>query len=87
MLQHYKGQNAVEKGFRFLKDKSFRMAEFYLKKEDRMMPSVIMVLALLILCYRGMGAQKTTEGDWSDRVEPARKAYSKANAQMGIPEV
>jgi len=49
MLQHYKGQNAVEKGFRFLKDKSFRVAEVYLKKEERIEAlSMIMVLSLLI---------------------------------------
>jgi transposase len=49
MLQHYKGQNAVEKGFRFLKDKSFRVAEVYLKKEERIEAlSMIMVLSLLV---------------------------------------
>jgi len=35
MLRHYKGQNAVERGFRVLKDKSFRVAEVYLKKGAR----------------------------------------------------
>lgn len=49
MLRHYKGQNAVENGFRFLKDKSFRVAEVYLKKEVRTDAlSMIMVLAPLI---------------------------------------
>jgi transposase len=49
ILRYYKGQNAVEKGFRFLKDKSFRMAEVYLKKEERIEAlSMIMVLSLLI---------------------------------------
>ena len=49
MLQYYKGQNAVEKGFRFLKDKSFRVAEVYLKKKERIEAlSMIMVLSLLI---------------------------------------
>jgi len=49
MLQYYKGQNAVERGFRFLKDKSFRVAEVYLKKEERIEAlSMIMVLSLLI---------------------------------------
>ncbi len=49
MLQYYKGQSAVEKGFRFLKDKSFRVAEVYLKKEERIEAlSMIMVLSLLI---------------------------------------
>ena len=32
ILSYYKGQQAVEQGFRFLKDKSFRVAEVYLKK-------------------------------------------------------
>jgi len=32
MLDNYKNQNAVEKGFRFLKDKIFRSSEVYLKK-------------------------------------------------------
>lgn len=49
MLDNYKGQNAVERGFRFLKDKSFRIAEVYLKKEERIDAlSMIMVLSLLI---------------------------------------
>lgn len=49
MLQYYKGQNAVERGFRFLKDKSFRIAEVYLKKEERIEAlSMVMVLSLLI---------------------------------------
>ena len=32
LLNYYKGQQSVESGFRFLKDKSFRVAEVYLKK-------------------------------------------------------
>ena len=32
LLSYYKGQQSVERGFRFLKDKSFRVAEVYLKK-------------------------------------------------------
>ncbi len=30
--KYYKGQQSVERGFRFLKDKSFRVAEVFLKK-------------------------------------------------------
>jgi len=50
MLQYYKGQNAVEKGFRFLKDKSFRVAEVYLKKEERI-EALSMIMALSLLIY------------------------------------
>ena len=35
ILGLYKEQGAVEKGFRFLKDKSFHAAEIYLKREER----------------------------------------------------
>jgi transposase len=49
MLDYYKNQSAVEKGFRFLKDKSFRISEVYLKKPERIEAlSMVMVLTLLI---------------------------------------
>lgn len=35
ILEYYKNQAAVERGFRFLKDKSFRISEVYLKKPER----------------------------------------------------
>lgn len=49
MLEYYKNQSAVEKGFRFLKDKSFRISEVYLKKPERIEAlSMLMVLTLLL---------------------------------------
>jgi transposase len=49
ILSYYKGQQAVERGFRFLKDKSFRVAEVYLKKPERIEAlAMIMVLTLMI---------------------------------------
>jgi transposase len=49
MLDHYKNQSKVEKGFRFIKDKSFRVSEVYLKKPQRIEAlSIIMVLTLMI---------------------------------------
>lgn len=49
MLDYYKNQSAVEKGFRFLKDKSFRISEVYLKKPERIEAlSMVMVLTLLL---------------------------------------
>jgi transposase len=49
MLDHYKNQSKVEKGFRFIKDKSFRVSEVYLKKPQRIEAlSMIMVLTLMI---------------------------------------
>ena len=52
MLSYYKGQQAVERGFRFLKDKQFRVSKVYLKKEERIEAlAMIMVLTLLIYSY------------------------------------
>jgi len=49
LLEYYKGQGAVERGFRFLKDKSFRAAEVFLKKNSRIQAlAMIMVLCLFI---------------------------------------
>jgi transposase len=52
MLDYYKGQQTVERGFRFLKDKCFHVSEVYLKKEERIEAlCMIMVLSLLIYSF------------------------------------
>jgi len=49
LLANYKGQSAVERGFRFLKDRSFRVYEVYLKKPSRIQAlAMVMVLCLFI---------------------------------------
>ena len=49
MLENYKNQSKVEKGFKFIKDKTFRVSDVYLKKPQRIEAlSMIMVLTLLI---------------------------------------
>lgn len=50
MLQHYKGQQSVERGFRFLKDKRFHIAQVYLKKKERIQ-SLAMIMVLTLLVY------------------------------------
>jgi transposase len=50
ILNHYKGQMLVEKGFRFLKDKSFRVAEVFLKSEKRI-EALCMVMVLFLMIY------------------------------------
>ena len=49
VLSYYKGQQSVERGFRFLKDGTFHAAKIYLKKESRIEAlSMIMVLCLFV---------------------------------------
>ena len=52
MLNYYKGQQTIERGFRFLKDKCFHVSEVFLKKEERIEAlCMIMVLSLLIYSF------------------------------------
>jgi transposase len=52
VLKHYKNQMLVEKGFRFLKDRSFRVSEVFLKSEKRIKAfCMIMVLCLMVYCF------------------------------------
>jgi transposase len=70
ILANYKGQQKVEHGFRFLKDKSFHVAEIYLKKEERIESlAMIMVLALLIYAF----------GEWLLRKKLAETGMSVPN--------
>ncbi len=49
LLANYKEQGAAERGFRFPKDPSFRVAEIFLKKPSRIQAlAMIMVLCLLV---------------------------------------
>ena len=49
LLANYKEQGTVERGFRFLKDPSFRVAEIFLKKPSRIQAlAMIMVLCLFV---------------------------------------
>jgi transposase len=49
LLDYYKNQGTIERGFRFLKDKSFKVAEIFLKKNSRIQAlAMIMVLCLFI---------------------------------------
>ena len=49
MLEYYKEQQTVERGFRFIKDRSFHVSEVYLKNESRIAAlAMLMVLCLLV---------------------------------------
>jgi transposase len=50
MLAYYKGQDKVEKGFRFLKDKTFSVSNVYLKKKTRI-EALMMIMVLCLMIY------------------------------------
>jgi len=67
LLKYYKEQGTVERGFRFLKDKSFRVSEVYLKKESRI-EALAMVMVLCLLLY------SIAEWKLRTRLEEAKEA-------------
>jgi len=53
MLEGYKGQAQVERGFRFLKDPRFMASSFFLESERRIM-ALLMVMTLCLLVYSAL---------------------------------
>jgi transposase len=49
-LTLYKGQSRVERGFRFLKDSTFRVSQILLKKTQRIQ-ALLMVMVLTLFVY------------------------------------
>jgi transposase len=50
MLNYYKGQDRVEKGFRFLKGDTFSVSKVYLKKKSRI-EALTMIMGLYLMIY------------------------------------
>ena len=59
ILSLYKEQGAVEKGFRFLKDKSFHTSEIYLKREERI--EGLMLLMTIALAIYNLAEEELRE--------------------------
>jgi transposase len=67
IINGYKGQQTVERGYRFLKDPQFFTSSFFLKKPERI-SALIMVMTLALLVYsiaqkrlsEAMRVEKTT---------------------------
>ena len=53
MLEGYKGQVQVERGFRFLKDPRFMASSFFLESERRIM-ALLMVMTLCLMVYSAL---------------------------------
>ncbi len=54
MLEGYKGQVQVERGFRFLKDPQFMASSLFLESERRIM-ALLIVMTLYLLVYSALG--------------------------------
>jgi len=50
MLEYYKEQSTVERGFRFIKDGRFHVSEVYLENENRI-AALAMIMMLCLMVY------------------------------------
>jgi len=74
LLAKYKGQGAVERGFRFLKDRSLRLAEVFLKKTSRIQAlAMIRVPCLFIYSITGFRLRKELERSGKTVTSQAKK--------------
>lgn len=53
LLQHYKGQAKVERGFRFLKDPLFIASAFFVEKPERV-EALLLIMALCLTVYAAL---------------------------------
>jgi len=78
MLEYYKEQSAVERGFRFIKDKRFHVSEVYLKNENRIAAlSMLMVLCLLIYSVAEWWFRKILKEQNATVMNPRKQPTSK----------
>jgi transposase len=77
MLEYYKEQSAIERGFRFIKDKRFHVSEVYLKNENRIAAlSMLMVLCLLIYSVAEWWFRKILKEQNATVMNPRKKPTS-----------
>ena len=85
LLEYYKGQGTVERGFRFLKDKSFRVSEVYLKKNSRIQAlAMIMVLCLFIYSMVEFRMRRTLERTGETVISQTKKQTQKADFEVDL---
>ncbi len=53
LLAHYKSQQSVERGFRFLKSPDFLTSSFYLKKPERI-EALLMIMTCCLMLYAAL---------------------------------
>ena len=85
LLEYYKGQGTVERGFRFLKDKSFRVSEVYLKKKSRIQAlAMIMVLCLFIYSMVEFRMRRNLERTGETVISQTKKQTQRPTSEVDL---
>jgi transposase len=83
LLAHYKSQQKVERGFRFLKSPEFLTSSIYLKKPQRI-EALLMIMTLSLMVYAGLEHKIREELKHTDEFFPSmvkNKTTSKPTAR------
>ena len=81
ILDLYKSQQNIERGFKFLKDPHFMADSFYLKKEERI-SSLLMIMSLSLLIYN-YGQYKLHKNQKNQSIKlPNQKGKSKEKISL-----
>ena len=75
-LTLYKSQQAVEKGFRFLKSPDFLTSSIYLKKPERI-EALLMVMTTCLMVYAALEHQIRKQLQAKDMYFPSQKKKRK----------
>lgn len=70
LLEHYKSQQKVERGFRFLKSPEFLTSSIFLKKPQRI-EALLMIMTLSLLVYAGLEHKVREQLSQSDEFFPS----------------
>jgi transposase len=81
MLAYYKGQDKVEKGFRFLKDNTFCVSQVYLKKKTRI-EALMMIMVLCLMIYSIAEWKLRTRLEEENETVPDQKRKPTKNPTM-----
>ena len=81
MLAYYKGQDKVEKGFRFLKDNTFCVSQVYLIKKTRI-EALMMIMVLCLMIYSIAEWKLRTRLEEENETVPDQKRKPTKNPTM-----
>jgi transposase len=88
LLEDYKGQSRVEKGFRFLKDDTFSVSDVYLKNEKRI-EALAMVMVLCLLLYSVLEWRLREKLRMENKTVKSQtgKPVQKSHHEMGVLQI
>lgn len=81
LLNAYKGQQHVERGFRFMKDKQFMASTAFVKKPERL-EAILMIMTLCLMVYSAAEYQLKQHMEAQDQTLPNQKGQEEKKVSL-----